>query len=206
MGDLPSPGGSTVSATGETPSPAEVQRPTRGQLFLSFLRLGLTAFGGPAMVAYIGEMAVDRKHWLSRQSFKEGVTVAQSIPGATAMQVAAYVGLRTRGPSGAAAAYVGFGLPAFLLMLLLSVVYAFTHTSPASLSVFRGLQVIVVAIVARAAFSFGQTTVKTWRDVAIALAAGAFLVWGGNPLRQQSQARPGRRNVPSPCDRPVRGA
>ena len=98
------------------------------------------------------------------------------------MQVAAYVGLRTRGPSGAAAAYVGFGLPAFLLMLLLSVVYAFTHTSPASLSVFRGLQVIVVAIVARAAFSFGQTTVKTWRDVAIALAAGAFLVWGGNPL------------------------
>ena len=58
-------------------------------LFLSFLRLGLTAFGGPAMVAYIGEMAVQRKKWLDQPTFKTGVALAQSIPGATAMQTAA---------------------------------------------------------------------------------------------------------------------
>lgn len=166
----------------ETPSDAEMERPSLSQVFLAFLRLGLTAFGGPAMVAYIGEMAVDKRQWLSRQSFKEGVAVAQTIPGATAMQVAAYVGLRIRGVAGAAAAYLGFGFPAFLLMVSLSAIYGVTHNTLTSLSVFRGLQVIVVAIIARAAFSFGRTTVKAWQDAAIGLAAAGYLAYGGNPM------------------------
>ena len=58
-------------------------------LFISFLKLGLTAFGGPAMVAYIKELAVEKKKWLDSKSFQEGVALAQAIPGATAMQVAA---------------------------------------------------------------------------------------------------------------------
>jgi chromate transporter len=171
-----------MTMTRETPSDAEMERPSLSQVFLAFLRLGLTAFGGPAMVAYIGEMAVGKRQWLSRQSFKEGVAVAQTIPGATAMQVAAYVGLRTRGVGGAAAAYVGFGLPAFLLMVALSALYGMTHGSPISLSVFQGLQVIVVAIIARAVFTFGRTTVKAWPDAAIALAAAALIAYGGNPM------------------------
>ena len=74
-------------------------------LFFSFLRLGLTAFGGPAMVAYIRRLAVEQKGWLSKESFGEGVALCQSIPGATAMQVAAYVGARAGGTSGALASY-----------------------------------------------------------------------------------------------------
>jgi len=70
-------------------------------LFVSFLRLGLTAFGGPAMVAYIRDLAVKKNGWISEESFRHGVAVCQSIPGATAMQVAAYVGLRVGGPLGA---------------------------------------------------------------------------------------------------------
>lgn len=152
------------------------------QLFWAFLRLGLTAFGGPAMVAYLGELAVSRRQWLTRPSFKEGVALAQTIPGATAMQVAAYVGLRARGVAGAAAAYLGFGLPAFSFMLALSIFYAATHRSPLSLAIFLGLQVIVVAIIARATVSFGRTTVKGGEDVTIALAAAAYLATGGNPV------------------------
>jgi chromate transporter len=152
------------------------------RLFWEFLRLGITAFGGPAMVAYIGEMAVAKKHWLTRPSFKEGVAIAQTIPGATAMQAAAYVGLRARGVAGAAAAYIGFGLPAFTLMLALSIAYAATNKSPIGLAVFLGLQVIVVAIVARATVSFGRTTVRGWEDAAVGLAAAAYLVYGGNPV------------------------
>ncbi|MBM4043972.1 MAG: chromate ion transporter family chromate transporter, partial [Planctomycetes bacterium] len=67
-------------------------KPTVLEVFASFLRLGLTAFGGPAMAAYIRELAVVREKWLSEDSFKSGVALCQSIPGATAMQVAAYVG------------------------------------------------------------------------------------------------------------------
>ena len=90
---------------------------TAKNLFLSFLRLGLTAFGGPAMVAQIRELSTRRNQWLNETDFKNGVALCQSIPGATAMQTAAYVGLRGRGIPGAFAAYLGFGLPAFILGL-----------------------------------------------------------------------------------------
>jgi ATP-dependent DNA helicase RecG len=78
----------------------KVDRPSRLRLFLAFLRLGLTAFGGPAMVAYIRDLAVKEKHWLSQECFEDGAALCQSIPGATAMQTAAYVGLRSGGPLG----------------------------------------------------------------------------------------------------------
>jgi chromate transporter len=134
------------------------------------------------MVAYIGELAVTKQRWLTRPSFKEGVAVCQTIPGATAMQVAAYVGLRALGAAGAAAAYIGFGLPAFILMVVLSIAYAATNKSPIGLAVFVGLQVMVVAIVARATVSFGRTTVKGWEDAVVGLAVAAYLASGGNPV------------------------
>jgi chromate transporter len=134
------------------------------------------------MIPYIGEMAVAKKSWISRQAFKEGVVIAQTIPGATAMQVAAYVGLRIRGVAGAGAAYLGFVLPAFFFMLILSVAYRATHTMPISKSVFLGLQVIVVAIVARATVTFGKTTLKGWQDALLGGAAACYLAYGGNPI------------------------
>jgi len=94
--------------TGGVVAPLQ-QRPTPTALFLSFLRLGLTAFGGPAMVAYIRELSVVRKGWLDDRCFHIGVAPRQSIPGATAMQTAAYVGLRSAGFWGGLASYVGFG-------------------------------------------------------------------------------------------------
>jgi chromate transporter len=170
-------------APAETAAPdAALVRPSLPRVFWAFLRLGLTAFGGPAMVAYIGDLGIVRQRWLTRTSFKEGVAVCQTIPGATAMQAAAYVGLRARGVAGAAAAYVGFGLPAFVLMVALSIAYTATNRSPISLAVFLGLQVIVVAIVARATVSFGRTTVKGWEDALVGLAAAAYIALGGNPV------------------------
>jgi len=152
--------------------------PSISNLFLSFLKLGLTAFGGPAMVAYIKKMAVDRHKWLDEATFKDGVVLCQSIPGSTAMQTAAYVGLRARNIFGAFASYVGFGLPAFILMLILSVFYASSHNMPKVVSLFSGLQVIVVSIVAQAAFSFGKSMVKSYRDFFIPVISG-ILFWRG---------------------------
>ncbi len=57
------------------------------------------------MVAYIGELAVKRKGWLDEETFEEGVALAQAVPGATAMQTAAYTGLRAAGIPGALASY-----------------------------------------------------------------------------------------------------
>jgi chromate transporter len=156
--------------------------PALGEIFLSFLRLGLTAFGGPAMVAYIGDLAVTRKKWLDGQTFKDGVALAQSIPGSTALQTAAYVGLQTKGVAGALLSYIGFGLPAFLLMLGFSALYVVSRSLPWVASIFSGLQVIVVAIVANATYTFGGTSLKHYVHVVLAAASALALGLGVSPF------------------------
>lgn len=160
----------------------QVDRVNPFKLFLAFLKLGLTAFGGPAMVAYIRDLAARKHSWVSEESFRHGVAVCQSIPGATAMQAAAYVGLRAGGSLGAVAAYVGFGLPAFLLMVAMSAIYGRAHDLAAVVSAFKGLQVIVVALVANATLSFGRSTIKKWQDLALGLGAAAFIALRGSPI------------------------
>jgi len=151
-------------------------------IFLPFLRLGLTSFGGPTMVAYIKNLAVKKKRWLSESSFNDGVALCQAIPGATAMQSTAYVGLKARGFRGAAAAYIGFGLPAFGFMLALSVLYKYGREAPLILSLFSGLRAVVVALMANAALSFGTTTIKNWWGLPVVAGATVALFFKVNPI------------------------
>jgi chromate transporter len=156
--------------------------PSLTALFLSFLKLGATAFGGPAMVPYIGKMAVEQRKWLDGDSFRDGVALCQMIPGATAMQVSAYVGFKVRGAAGAAASFIGFGLPAFLVMVGLSAFYVRFHALPSVVSLFNGLQAIIVAIVANATVSFGRTSLKSLRDGMIAVIAAAMFALKVSPM------------------------
>jgi chromate transporter len=158
------------------------QAPSLARLFLSFLKLGATAFGGPAMIAYIRRMAVEKKKWMDDASFRDGVAFCQMVPGATAMQSSAYVGLRVRGVSGAAVSFIGFGLPAFLVMMALSALYMYTRNLPVIISAFNGLQAIIVSIVANAAITFGRTSIKSWKAAAIAIVAGILFGFGLNPF------------------------
>lgn len=134
------------------------------------------------MVAYIRKMAVEKEHWLDEESFRDGVALCQMIPGATAMQTSAYVGLRTRGAIGAGASFIGFGLPAFFLMMILSAFYTRTHTLPTVISAFNGLQAIIVAVVANATVSFGRASLKNWGNIIIAVAAAAMFGLGVSPI------------------------
>jgi chromate transporter len=158
------------------------RQPSLAQLFATFLRLGITSFGGPTMIAYIRATAVEKKHWLDAQVFGEGVALCQMIPGATAMQTAAYVGLTTRGIAGAGVSYVGFALPAFLLMTTLSVLYARHHSVPVVVAAFGGLQAIVIAIMANATWSFGRATIRNWSTLVLAGAAALLLGLRASPL------------------------
>ena len=163
-------------------APARPGAPSSWELLRAFLRLGATSFGGPAMVAYIKSMAVTRKGWLSEADFQQGVALCQTAPGATAMQCAAYVGLRARGPWGALLAYVGFGLPAFLLMLSLSVAYRHAVQFQPVVSVFEGLGALVVALVANAAWVFGRSSVKRMGDASICLLTAVLFYLRVNPF------------------------
>lgn len=161
--------------------PQRYRKPSLGEIFFSFLRLGLTAFGGPAMVAYIKRMTVDREHWIDEESFRDGVSFCQMIPGATAMQTSAYVGLKIRGLVGALASFIGFGMPAFIIMVILAAFYSQTATLPVSIAIFRGLQVIIVAIIANSAVSFGRSSLKKWLHAIIAMIAAALFFFGVTP-------------------------
>lgn len=164
------------------PSVSRPAKPSPLAIFLPFLRLGVTSFGGPAMIAYIKKLAVQKKHWLSGESFSDGVALCQTVPGATAMQSAAYVGLQARGFSGAGAAYVAFGIPAFVFMLILSVLYKYGQEASLILSLFAGLRAMVVALMANATLSFGVTTIKKWWQVVVVAGAATALYFGVSPI------------------------
>lgn len=157
-------------------------QPSLLELFRSFFRLGLTAFGGPSMVAYIRKMTVDQKGWLDTETFNQGIALCQMIPGATAMQTTAFVGLRTRGMLGAALSFVGFGLPAFLIMMVAAAAYAYARDMAVVLSAFSGLQAIIVALIANATLSFAKTILKSWMHFTIAAAAAVLFGLQVNPI------------------------
>ena len=153
---------------------SSIEQVSARRLFAAFFRLGLRAFGGPAMVAYIRDLAVNKNRWLSEQTFIDGAALCQSIPGETAMQTAAYVGLRSGGPLGALAAFSGFGLPAFGLMLVLSAAYQASRNLQPVLLAFHGLHGVVTAIIANATLNFGRSTLKNWRDAILTTGAAAY--------------------------------
>jgi chromate transporter len=134
------------------------------------------------MVVYIRRLAVDQKEWLDSETFDDGVALCQAIPGATAMQTAAYVGLKAGGLGGAIASFTGFGLPAFLLMMVLAGMYMNASALPAIISVFKGLQAVIVAIVANAAISFGNTTLRQGRHFLVAVAASVLFGLNVSPF------------------------
>lgn len=151
-------------------------------LFLVFLRLGATAFGGPAMMAHVKIASVSRHGWITEEQFRHGTALCQLIPGATVIQMAAYIGMQVRGLAGALVSFVGFGLPAFLIMLALSAMYTASHDLPHVASLFIGLKALVIAIIAHAAYQFSRSTIKSIRIFLISVGSCALLLAGMNPF------------------------
>ena len=161
---------------------ASAPRPPLQTLLAAFLRLGATAYGGPAMMAHLRQECVGRRHWLTEQDFKEGMALCQTIPGATMVQMSAYIGYRLHELPGATVAAVGFVLPAFLLMTGLSAAY-FAFGDLASVrAVFTGLGAIVVAIILNACVALTRTAVHGWQGVLLVILAFAALALRVNLL------------------------
>jgi chromate transporter len=152
------------------------------EITLVFLRLGLTAFGGLAMVEPMRRLVVDQSRWLSQEEFLDGLALCQMVPGATVVQLSTYVGYRLRRVAGALSASGAFILPAFLLMLALSFLY-FRYAGLAWVKVVsRGLNLLVLALLLQAIWRLSPAIKKHWFDLVIAaLALGAF-AWRINYL------------------------
>jgi chromate transporter len=152
------------------------ENPSYTDLFLSFFWIGLTAFGGLAMTAHIRKHVVDKRKWMEENTFDSGLALCQIIPGAIVMQLAAYIGLKLKGLRGAVVCFIAFGFPAFLIMFILSVIYKHSKNIEGVQLVLNGLRVMIIAIVANAAYIFGKKNFHNINDWIIAIIAAALFL------------------------------
>jgi len=138
---------------------------TLGGIFLSFLKIGLTGFGGGlAVISQIRTLAVRERRWFTEREFAEAFALAQSLPGTNAGNAAAYIGLRLRGWRGACVALVGFILPSMLMMIGLAILYRHLRSIPDTDRLFHGLNAAVVAFIITTAWRIGRgVIVKRWQ-------------------------------------------
>lgn len=146
---------------------------SRRAMVWAFFRVGLTAYGGPAIVAQIRQMAVLKKKWLTEDEFQESLAFCQTLPGPIAVQTAAHIGWRLYGGLGAALVEIFYILPTFILMLGLSAAYFRYEHLPLVGAIFHGLGAVVAGIVADSILSMTPSALKDWRGVVIACAAAA---------------------------------
>ena len=128
------------------------------------------------MAAHIRKHVVDKRNWLDGNTFDSGLALCQVIPGAIIMQLVSYIGLKLKGKKGAIVCFVGFGFPAFLIMFILSVIYKHSKNLETVETILKGLRIIIIAIIANAAFEFGKKNFKNVNDwIIAAIAAALFL-------------------------------
>lgn len=163
--------------------PARQPGASLGELALTFLRLGATAFGGPAAhIALMQHEFVRRRGWLTAGEFLDLVGAASLIPGPSSTEVAIYVGYRRAGLAGLAPAGACFILPAAIIVTAIAWAYLRFGTLPAAAGLLRGIGPVVVAVIAQALWTFGRTAVKSWPLAAIGASVLALDLSGVNPV------------------------
>jgi chromate transporter len=161
-------------------SPAD-RRVSIGELFLVFLKIGSTAFGGGfmALISVVQNYAVERRKWLRQEEMLDGISLATILPGPVAVNVVAFVGYRVRGWRGALVSVFSVVLPSFLLMVALSHAYFSYGQMPAVGKLFQGFIPAIAAIIVNAAWNMSAKAIKGAAEIAIALAAFALLLGVG---------------------------
>jgi chromate transporter len=139
-----------------------------------FLRLGLTAFGGPAAhIAIMEDEVVRRRGWLTREEFLDLVGAANLVPGPNSTELAIHIGHRRAGWPGLLVAGACFILPAAAIVLALAAAYVRLRQTPEMSGILWGVKPVVVAVVLQALGSLGRTAVKS---TALAVLAAAAIV------------------------------
>lgn len=154
--------------------PTRTPSDSLGRLFGRFLRFGCLAWGGPvAQIDMIRQEIVQEERWVSRDQFKRILAIYQVLPGPEAHELCVHFGILARGRIGGVLAGLGFMLPGFILMFLLSWAYlSFRLEDTLFQAVFRGIQPAVIALIFRAAHRIAGHTVTDKALWVIAILAG----------------------------------
>ena len=158
--------------------------PTKIEIFLTFLSLGLSSFGGPvAHLSFFYKDLVIRRKWLDSQLFSELIALCQFLPGPSSSQVGLSIGFIKGGFSGALAAWLGFTTPSAIILILFGYGYS-VYSDVIPFGVIHGLKIFAVAIVAQAIWTMGLTFCKDVKCILITVAVGFLIILSPTPLFQ----------------------
>lgn len=145
------------------------------QLFLCFIKIGVTSFGGSTQ-AWIFRAIVEERKWLSETDYLAGLTIAQILPGANPVNLSLYVGQRLRGWSGALAATLGMVAPAIVIVLAAGAVYARIAHFPLTHYLLIGIAAVGVGATLAAGAKVARRIER--RPVVIATGLATFVAVG----------------------------
>jgi len=155
------------------------------EVFLAFLKLGLTSFGGPvAHLSYFRDDLIQRRRWMDEEAYADLVALCQFLPGPASSQVAFALGLiRARSFLGGLAASFAFTTPSAILLFCLA--FGISHSQgPLGEHLLHGLRLVAVAVVAQAVYGMAKSLTPDRPRVAIALFAIAVTTFFGSGMAQ----------------------
>ncbi|MEO8441861.1 MAG: chromate efflux transporter [Betaproteobacteria bacterium] len=145
-----------------------------------FLKLGAMSYGGPAIMGIMQSEVQEKRGWLSKEKFLEGLALVNMLPGAGATQLGIFIGYHRAGWWGGVLAGLCFIVPAFFIMLALTLLYSAYGALPFMRDAFYGLGPVVLGIFVVAVYRLGKNALQTAPQIALAL--GAALAAAYTPL------------------------
>lgn len=147
-------------------------------LFLTFLKIGLFAYGGGyAVIPLIQHEMVTSNSWLAMSEFLQIITVAEMTPGPIAINLATFTGYKLAGFLGSLVSTIGVTLPSFCIVLILTKTFLWVRENPKIKGLLIGLRSAVLALIISAAVSIGKTAFIDLKVIGIALACLVILLW-----------------------------
>ncbi len=143
-------------------------RVTVFEIFLTFLLIGATSFGG-GVVAYLRNSLVTKKHWLDDDQFLEVLEISQTLPGLNATNMAVLVGDKLRGPLGAIAGFLGIVVPGAILILALTIVYASNPNNASINAVLKGVGAASVGLLLAVTLQIGHKQLEHRLDLCLVI-------------------------------------
>ncbi|MBV7416592.1 chromate efflux transporter [Aeromonas sp. sif2433] len=158
-----------------------------GQVFIQFLWLGCISFGGPAAhIGYFQRTLVTRLGWLSQAEFAQLLALCQLLPGPASSQLGFAIGRQRAGLGGALAAFVGFTLPSFLLLLAAAIGLGQLSNNLWLDAALHGLKLLALVVVADAVLTMSRQFCKSPLQQGIMVATAAALWWQPGLLTQSA--------------------
>src|SRR5262245_6926720 len=135
------------------------------------LKIGATAYGGPAIMGVMQAELQEKRHWVYKERFIEGLSLVNMLPGATAAQLSIFLGYARGGWWGGLLGGLAFVLPGFLVLLILTMGYAALGVTPILRGALYGLGPVVLGIYLVAVYRLGRAALTARSQVVIAMAA-----------------------------------